>query len=302
LMAFPFDQSFKLVNEEDTIGTLKYVAGISLSSSAEVSSLDRELNLERLHADHLYRVRDRRKDCIHHFEALVSYHTGWEQPQIDHAVYVKLKFGLPVYSHLLLMHARGAPRSIPERIMRVSGGLRQTLRVNVIRLWQRPASEVLAAGRVALYPWTALMNATVEEQREAARRLKSSGREGLQMQMALLGTLRYGSREAFYERIGRMLLTKEILRESPLWQEIEREARAVGEAEGQAIGEAKGQSIGEAIGKAKGERHIVRVFLETRFGPLPEWVEQKLATAGTETLDLWAKRAAIAPSLSVVFE
>jgi hypothetical protein len=154
-MAFPFDQSFKLVNEEDTIGSLKYVAGIRLPSDAVVENPERELNLERLHADHLYRVRGGGKECLHHFEALASYRAGWEEPQIDHAIYVKLKYGVPVFSHLLLMHSRGVPRSIPERIVRVSGGLRQSLRVNIIRLWQRPAAEVLAAGRIALYPWTA---------------------------------------------------------------------------------------------------------------------------------------------------
>ena len=60
-MAFPFDQSFKLLKEEDAVGALRYVAGIQLSPSAVVESLDRELNLERLHADHLYQVRDGRK-------------------------------------------------------------------------------------------------------------------------------------------------------------------------------------------------------------------------------------------------
>lgn len=309
-MAFPFDQSFKLTSEEDTIGSITLVAGIPLSPRAVVESLDRELNLERLHADHLYRVRDGRKECIHHFEALASYRAGWEEPQIDHAIYVRLKYHLPVISHLLLLQERGVPAVIPERVIRVSGDLRVSLRVNVIRMWQRPASEILTAGRVALYPWTALMNATVEEQREAARRVQASGREGLQMQMALLGTLRYGSREAFIERIGRMLLTKEILRESPLWQEIEREAsaigeargQAIGEARGQAIGEARGQAIGEARGEANGERRAVRILLETRFGPLPQWTEEKLAAADTSLLEHWLKRGVSANSLAAVFE
>jgi hypothetical protein len=293
-MAFPFDQSFKLLKEEDAIGSIKYVAGIRLSSNAMVESLDRELNLERLHADHLYRVRDGRKECIHHFEALASYRAGWEEPQINHAIYVKLKYCVPVFSHLLLMHAQGVPRSIPERIVRVSGGLRQSLRVNIIRLWQRPAADILAAGRVALYPWTALMSATAEQQGEAARRLKKSGREGLQMQMALMGTLRYGSKEAFFERIGRMLLTKDILRESPLWQEIEREGEAKGRAEGKAEGEVKGE--------ARALRRSIHVFLVGRFGTLPEWAEQRLDSAGVETLEIWLGRTAGASSLTAVFE
>ncbi|MBI4904758.1 MAG: hypothetical protein HY820_14045 [Acidobacteria bacterium] len=61
------------------------------------------------------------------------------------------------------------------------------------------------------------MDATLEQQREAARRVNESRREGLRTQMALLGSLRYGSGEAYLERIGRMLLSKEILRETPMW-------------------------------------------------------------------------------------
>jgi hypothetical protein len=293
-MAFLFDQTFKLSSDEDAFGSVKYVAGVRLSKAAVVESLDRELNLERLHADHHYLVEDRGRKCIHHFEALAWYRTGWEQPQIDHAIYAGLKFRLPVVSHLLLMNARGTPRSIDNRIVRVYGRLRHSLRVNVVRLWQRPAAEVLAAGRIALYPWIALMDASVEQQREAARRIQSSGREALQMQMALMGTLRYGSREAFYERIGRMLLTKEILRQSPLWQEIERE--------GQRVGEAIGEARGEARGEEKGARSTVRLLLEVRFGSLPDWAEEKLGSASLDFLKHWLKRATSATSLEDVFE
>jgi predicted transposase YdaD len=284
-MAFPFDQSFKLLSEEDAIGSLRHLAGIQLPPDAVIESLDRELNPERLHADHLYLVRDGAKQWIHHFEALSSYRAGWEDPQIDHAIQVRMKYRMPLFSHLLLLHSPGAPPSIPERIVRVTGSLRQSLRVNVIRLWKRPAGEVLATNRIALYPWTVLMDATLAQQREAARRLMTSGREGLRMQMTLLGALRYGSRESFFERIGRMLLTKEILRESPFWQEIERE------------GELKGELKGEA-----GQRRMFRRFLEARFGALPDWAEDKISAASTDVLEALTGRAATAPTLESVFD
>jgi len=279
---FPIDQSYKLLSEEDVAGTLKYFARVELSPSAVVESLERELNLERLHADHLYRVRDGRRECIHHFEAIASYRAGWEDAQIEHAIYVRAKYNVPVFSHLLLMNARGVPRSIPERITRVSGGLRQSLRVNVIRLWRCPAAEVLKDNRIALYPWTVLMDATVEQQREAARRIAKSQREGLRMMMALLGGFRYGSTEAFNERLGHMLLTDDILRESPLWKEIERE--------------------GELRGKAEGQRGTLRTLLEDRFGPLPPWAEEKLGNADAATLRTLVTRVLSAPSLESFFD
>jgi predicted transposase YdaD len=94
-----------------------------------------------------------------------------------------------------------------------------------------------------------------------------------------------------------MLLTKEILRESPFWQEIEQEGKREGEAIGEARGEARGEAIGEARGLADGERRALRRFLTRRFGPLPEWAEQKLTTAGPDTLERWSEQAADAASL-----
>lgn len=277
---FPYDQSFKLVSEEDTIGSLKHIAGVSLSAKAHVESLDRELNVERLHADHLYRVRDRGKECIHHLEAISCYRAGWEQAQIDHAMYVGIKYRVPVFSHLLVLHQRGAPRTIRDQIVRVSGGLRHTLRVNVVCLWKQPVAAILRTRRIALYPWTMLMDASVDEQREAARRLEISGREGLIEQMALLGSFRYGGRENFLERIGRMLITEDLLRQSPLWKELERKGRVAGRAEAKAV-------AGDAL----------RQLLVFRFGPLPDWAEQKLNNADLRTVQRFIKQTAAAATL-----
>jgi predicted transposase YdaD len=227
---------------------------------------------------------------IHHFEALTYYRSDWGEAQMEHAVYIRMKYRVPVYSHLLLLHERGAPATIQNVIVQESGSLQQRLDLNVVRLWQRPAAEVLATQRVVLYPWTALMDATVEQQQEAARRIDESGREGLRMQMTLLGSLRFGSKEAFFRRVGRMLLTKEILRESPFWQEIERE------------GEARGKAEGKAEGLAEGERRILRRFLIDRFGPLPEWAEQQIDAADLNTIERWAGQVASATSIATAIE
>jgi predicted transposase YdaD len=55
-----------------------------------------------------------------------------------------------------------------------------------------------------------------------------------------------------------MLLTKEILRESPFWQEIEREGEAMGEVQGKAGGFAEGE-----------RRTLLRILID-RFGALSE--------------------------------
>jgi predicted transposase YdaD len=309
-MAFPYDQSYKLTSDEDARGAITLVAGVAVPAEAEVESLDRELNLERAAADHIYRVRIGDQAWIHHFEALTRYRADWGKAQLDHAVAIERKYRLPVYSHLLVFEKRGAPEVIEGLVVHRAGSLIQKLEANVIRLWERPAAEVLLSTSVALYPWTALMNASMEEQREAARRLHASGRQGLEMQMALLGALRYGSRESFLERIGPMLLTKDILRDSPLWQEIEREASAEGLAkgmaeglaEGMATGMAKGMAAGRAAGRAEGqadgERRALTLLLSRRFGPVPAWAEEQIATAELETLERWIMQAAVSESLA----
>jgi hypothetical protein len=59
-----------------------------------------------------------------------------------------------------------------------------------------------------------------------------------------------------------------------VWQEIERE------------GEARGEEWGVA----------------TRFGPLPDWADEKLKAASIDVLDLWLRCALSADTLGVVFE
>lgn len=273
-MAFEYDKSYKRTADEDARGSLTILAGVAIDPAAEVESLERELNQPQLRADHLYKVSLGGSASIQHFEALAYYRSDWGEAQLDHASAVRQKHRLPVHSNLLLLMEQGTPQSIDGLVVRVSGDLEERLRVNVIRLWERPAEEVLRAGRAGLLPWTALMDATVEQQREAARRIRDSEREDLKAEMALLGALRYGSREAFLERIGAMFLTREILRESPMWKEIEQEGLAEGREQG----------------RLEGGRHILTRLLVRRFGSLPDWAEQKVAAADLDTLERWVDR------------
>ena len=49
---------------------------------------------------------------------------------------------------------------------------------------------------------------------------------------------------------------------------------------------------GEATGEIRGKREMLRIFLRSRFGALPETVEQPIAMAGADQLDALASRAA----------
>ena len=198
-MASRYDQSYKRTTDEDPRGSLTALAGIPIDAAAEVVSLDRELSTEQVRADHIYKVRLGDDICIHHFEALTWYRSTWVKAQLEHAIAVEVKYGLPVYSHLLLFQEQDTPAVINPVVSRQNGKLTHVLDVDIIRLWERPVDEVLRSGSPVLYPWAALMDATVEQQRDAARRIQASGREDLKLEMALLGSLRYGSRETFLE-------------------------------------------------------------------------------------------------------
>jgi hypothetical protein len=53
---------------------------------------------------------------------------------------------------------------------------------------------------------------------------------------------------------------------------------------------------GEATGEIRGKREMLRIFLRSRFGALPEAVEQRIAAADADQLDVLASRAATVSS------
>ncbi|MEW6037076.1 MAG: Rpn family recombination-promoting nuclease/putative transposase [Pseudomonadota bacterium] len=61
-----------------------------------------------------------------------------------------------------------------------------------------------------------------------------------------------------------------------------------------AEGRQEGRQIGEAL--------VLRRLLTHRFGPLPDWVEQRIQQAPPEQLETWAERLLDAESLPAVFE
>jgi predicted transposase YdaD len=70
--------------------------------------------------------------------------------------------------------------------------------------------------------------------------------------------------------------------------------------EGHQQGFQEGHLKGRQEGRQEGESRVVRKLLQSRFGALPEWVEHRLAAAGTEDLERWAERVLTAESLEQV--
>ena len=66
-------------------------------------------------------------------------------------------------------------------------------------------------------------------------------------------------------------------------------------------GEEQGEAKGQAIGEVKGEAKTLSRLLVQRFGPLPESVRTRIATADIDLLDRWVDRLDTAAILDDVF-
>ena len=113
------------------------------------------------------------------------------------------KYKLPCRSYLLLLTEGGVPERFPRHLEFRYGDYEARVRLRVVRLWKIPARRILAMGRLALFPWTALMAVTPAELAEAWRRLVATGDRSLPDQMILLSGLRYGKRR-YSRRFGRI--------------------------------------------------------------------------------------------------
>jgi len=81
-------------------------------------------------------------------------------------------------------------------------------------------------------------------------------------------------------------LTDIDLKQTRFYQDVHTEGKLEGKLEGQQLGEAR----------------ILRRQLTRRFGPLPDWAEQRLQGATLAELERWAERVLDAPTLDAVWQ
>ena len=63
----------------------------------------------------------------------------------------------------------------------------------------------------------------------------------------------------------------------------------------------QGIQQGRVEGRHEGEAHLLARLLAQRFGPLPEWVDQRLKQASEDELSSWGEAVLSAPTLAAVF-
>ena len=289
-MPQPFDQSFKLLTEDDPRAALALFAGIPLSANLVVEPLDRELNLPTLRVDNLYRCRDGPVEFLAHLEAVSRYKNAVLDHQFDYVQALTAKYKIPCLSFLLLLTAKGVPRKFPRTIRRAFGDYTAALRLRPVRLWRIPAARVLEMNNPKLLPWIPLLKASQADLREAFQRLEAAGQDSLTTHLFVLGGLRYGSKEAFFHRLNDMILSEEVLQESSTYRSIVDRGRQAGLAEGL------------AEGRADGLRAALSKILIRRFGPLPGHAAAKIDAAAPKALDRWLENVIDAPSLKAALK
>jgi hypothetical protein len=176
-------------------------------------------------------------------------------------------------SYLVLLTEKGVPKVLPRAIRRVHGDFEAVLRLRAVRLWRIPAVRILRLESAQLLPWVPLLRASTEEMEEAMRRLDAVDENALRTRLFLLGGLRYGSKEAFLQRLDQMIISEEILKESSTYQYLIEK------------------------GRVAGRREDLVKLLTRRFGPLSTATQRKLDAAPIEKLDRWFDRALDAASL-----
>ena len=63
----------------------------------------------------------------------------------------------------------------------------------------------------------------------------------------------------------------------------------------------KGELRGELKGELKGISKIVALQLKLRFGPIPDWAQERLANASEDQLTQWASAILTTQSLNNLF-
>jgi hypothetical protein len=191
-MAKPFDQSFKILAEEDPRGLMHLLGSLPLDVPAKVTAIERELTAPLFQVDHAYRIESGGKVWIEHYEAVTHFASDQLRRAAKYCASLGMKFECPVYTRLVLMAERLAPAKIPSRHTLDYGGARIEAEFRSLRLWELKASDVLRLERPALYPWVPLLKCTEREMREALERTIKTRNHTWAAQFGILGGLRYG--------------------------------------------------------------------------------------------------------------
>ncbi|MEO5345933.1 MAG: hypothetical protein H7834_06095 [Magnetococcus sp. YQC-9] len=102
------------------------------------------------------------------------------------------------------------------------------------------------------------------------------------------------------EEIDTMAITIDVM-ENEFLRDIFLRGELEGEHKGRTEGLKEGRKEGIFQGVREGVQRTLTLLLRERFGPLPDWVGQRLAEAELDTLETWLKNSLKSESLTELF-
>ncbi len=257
-MAKPFDAAAKELLQIDPRAWLKLLLNRDVG---EVRVLNVDLSAITAEADSVLLVEEA-EPWVVHVEFQSSYDDDLPVRMHRYSTLVHYRHRYPVVSVALLLCSDADGRAMTGLLQNrwPDGFVYDDFRYNVVRPWERPASEILAGG-LATLPLAPLASVNENElpaviqamhqrlDREATR----SQAQTLWMATYLLMGLNYSD-----ELIDRLLEGVENMKESATYQKILREGRVEGRAEGRVEGRVEGL--------VEGERRILRRLGTRQFG------------------------------------
>jgi hypothetical protein len=226
----PYDDAFKDMAEHASRALLELIG--ALPPGARIMELlPREVSAQALLPDQPYKIEFAGEARVAHLEAERRYKAEILPRVVGYQTRLWLDHRLPVYTYILILAPEGMPPEPRTQLTIEAGWLSVTARCEFIRLWELSAKAALALGDENLLPMIPLMNGGEEELRQGVQALRQVAdqdrRQQLSANFAALGSLRY-RKSALLELLlggGTMLITPEILRETPLFQELLEEMR-----------------------------------------------------------------------------
>jgi hypothetical protein len=276
-MQAPFDGRSKTLAEEYPDLLLRLLGILEPGAKSECVDVLRELQIDPVQVDHVYRIVDDAGERLVHLEAITSWSAKRTSRLALYRFLLRQKNKLPVYSYVVLMAEKYAPKGLPDRVTYTEDdGFRIEAPYRVIRLWEIDPAMAFERGGEPLLPWVPLLKAGAAEFERAvdgiawlAEHPEKAPYPAAVMvsNLATLAGLRYDGDviNRFLEGFGtKMILDKELLMDTCYYKDGVKQGKAEGELE-------------------VGRRHL-RLMLSEKFpalGPIRE-IDQ---LNRTETLD-----------------
>ncbi len=273
-MSKPFDATARELVELGPAAWLEYL-GIPVPDPDRVKVIDSNLSTVTAEADKVLWVEDR-VPWIQHVEIQASRDARLSERLQLYNILLSYRFRIPVRTSLVLLRPEAdGPELTGELEKHLPWGERNSwFRYNVVRVWQQPVADLLAAG-LPILPLAPVADVALEQVPAVllaiSRRLVQ---ETTPDQTALLWAatkilmgLRYPRErvDELTEGVSAMILGIRGIEESSVYQAIFAKGREEGEAkgreEGREEGVAKGREEGREEGVALGAVHEARKTL-----------------------------------------